>query len=610
MATALQLNSASIIINGHGLGVSANVLAAITTIQSSTNVKLMSNIATNASTADANISGNLTTALTTLGQGVTRGQFLIDLYPSNVTPVSSGGVVYYLSGNLASFSNTFLSHADIFFAHGNQGFANVYSTAYTRIVSALDTRGSISMLQTKTYKQSGLGYKGQLDLATGGIGTNGPLLASVVADWGTMYDINNMGKFTDPYVFGQNLLQQGLGSYGNLSNNLSNSGLNVQNLTSIPTSTVSYSVQSGTNSFSTFVGQVDIPTVSNVATPISRPGSSPAVVADIYSQVTGGNLAAIVSATGITTTTTPTTLADYLNFNKIVDPSLIPQLANIGIVTFPGLSSYLQKVVGKGSFTSWSQLATFFRSIDVPKITANSNTNGSSLILSSSAIGTMNNITGTGPGPFQNPTLTQYFGVISGVPYDPLLTTISSNFKQLESPVISALSVLDRAVTTYINGYTYDSFTDTYTYPDDAPIYTAVNGVNSALNSLTDTPALEACQTAYYQILSNLATEVSSIHSAGLVFDAGNPDILKSFAQTVASNAADKTTYNTYQLFANITTHDSDGDTIRAAISEQYNQQILTSAGFSKTNDPQPSVALVRSQQLGVPLSTYISQNQ
>lgn len=622
MATAASLNATSSIISGQGLGVNPNLLSAITTYQNTTTIKFVGGIFANAS-----IAGNgyplVISELNNLGNGVNKGLWLLDFYPANVSPVKSvGNITYYGTvARTASFSDTVKSQAQTPFAAGMAGFANVFLNAYGYSQQVFNTVSSVNLLKNKKYSESGIGYTGPTDVVTGGLGASGAILANVVANWGTMYDIKNIGKFTDPYVFGQNLINQGLGYINGLADQLESTGLNTSSLPKIPSTSTTTTQQEVVTTVPSFVGDVEIPSLEEVTNTTLITGSSPTVVLNIYSTITGGNLQSIVSATGITTTANATvlsTLKDYLDYNKVISSTSKSQLATLGINNFTDLQNYLAKRIGQGNFKNWASLAEFFTSIESPTLSytpTGANTN----VLYNTTVSTLNSTYGTGSGDLGNPVLTDYFGSAAGDPHLLNFQTINSNFGTLvtASSLNTHMARLDRAVYDYGVAYAaYDADywssngSPTLSQPSIVPITSNVTAVNSALNSLSNTSAYYNSEVAYYSSLNSLSNEVSNLQQAGVVFGPSTNQILKSFAENIATTAADKTESKTYQFFSNLITNDIYGDTIRAAIAETINTRVLNSVGITVFNDPDPRMKVYQSASQNVPLSTYISRNK
>ena len=626
MASALQLNATATVINGHGISVSPDILSAISKYQGLATVKLVKDIYNLASGATGT---ELTTALGSLGSG-TNGIFLLDKYPSNVTPTCSGSVSYYAtiatpiySGETitgytytpvvssASFSNTLKNQANIPMANGIAGFANVYSTVSGDASNSFDTVSSIKILKDKTYSQSGLGFKGPTDLATGGVGTNGALLANVVSNWGTMYDVHNMTQFGNVYVFGQHLLNQQLGDYG-LTLEFIKAGLNLGDLTKVQSGYSSTTQEANTIASTTFVGSVEYPTLTNVTVSVPVTASSPEVMATIYRTVTEGNLTSIVTATNISVpaSSTITSLNDYLDLSKVTSPSDHDQLRGLGITTMADLGTYFHKTMGQASFDSWKNMGQFFRSIDVPKLSSNVSAGGNTKILSSSAVSTLSAQNTAGTGALGQPLISDYLGAMSGIPYTELLQTIIDKAPDVSKGVESTLTRLKTAVNTYLSSSGGVDGQGNPLPPDITPVTTAITEVNSSLNSISNSASYFSSNVAYNTMISHLGGEVSRLSRAHVVFNAANSSILKNFAQQIVQGATDKTQQESYQFFANVISHDEYGDTIRIAISESINSSILSGAGIQTSNDPQPSLALQQASAQNIPITTYLSQNK
>jgi hypothetical protein len=659
MATAVALNATSNIINSQGLGSSPALLANIVAYQTNSALALFANTYINSGLA-GNATANIVSQLNTIGSTITSGHFLLDLYPGNVTPISSAsitawsanlvvptgsfisylGKIYTTTGNVfgSSFDGNVISNctltgvsgivkkqAELPFASGYSGFANVYQRSQGYAQQVFDTVSSISMLTNKTYAQTGVGFTGPTDLVTNGIGTSAVLLANVVARWGTMYDINNITQIGDPYVFGQNILNQNLGYLSALADQLTNVGLDITNLPDVPavkTTTVQEEVMT---TISSFAGEIEFPTLKETVITEAVTGNSPTVVLNIYKTVTGGNLAAMVTATGITPSTSSSgqllTLADYLDLKKVMSVNLYTALNILGIYTFAEFGQYIGKKLGQARFRSWAEMSAFLLTLETPTLpylTANSTTN----ILYSSTITTLTNAFGTGSGALGNPVMIDYLGACAGDPYTNRFYAINSNYNTLASQagITTALANLDRAIIDY--GTAYVAFEADFnsnvpvglTEPSFSTITSNVVAVNSALSSLPTTGTLAEsvaiCNTGWYTMLDRIAVEVGNLNRAGVVFTSGTTLGLLGFAETIGQTASDRTQVEGYQFFANITTNDAAGDSIRAVVAETLNTRALNGVGVNIYNDPDPRLKIYQSQAQNVSLTTYLSQNK
>jgi hypothetical protein len=672
MATAVALNATSSIFNSTGLGTSPALLANIATYRAKPALASFANCYVSSGISPSQ-TANIIAELNTIGTTITSGHFLLDLYPGNITAVSSATITAW-TANLAVPTGSFISHlgkiytttgnvfsssfngnvinnctltgvsgivkkqAQLPFASGYSGFANIYQRSQGYLQQTFDTVSSIAMLTAKTYSQTGVGFAGPVDLVTNGIGNNTRLVANVVANWGTMYDINNITQIGDTYVFGQNILNQNLGYLNALSDQLTAVGLDITNLPDVPavkTTTVQEEVMT---TISSFVGEIEFPTLKETVITEAVTGNSPTVVTNIYKTVTGGNLAAVVTATGITTSTGSSsqllTLADYLDLKKVVAPDLYTALNTIGIYTFAEFGQYIGKKLGQAGFRSWTEMSRFLLSLETPTLTnlpSGANTN----ILYNNTITTLTNTFGTGSGPLGNPVMVDYLGACAGDPYTNRFYAINSNYDALvtQAGITTALTNLDLAIINYSNDYnTYlaSEIPDSAIPPappvgDGVPpiealrppfsvITSNVAAVNSALSSLPATGTLAetvaVCNSGWYLMLSRIPIEVANLNRADVAFTSGTTLGLLSFAENIGQLASDKTQAEGYQFFANITTNDAAGDSIKAVVAETLNTRALNGVGVNIYNDPNPRLKIFQSQAQNTPLTTYLSQNK
>lgn len=615
MASAIQLIATNTIINGQGLYTNANILTEISTFHNHQPIQFLANVYSTATTANANIIANLFTALSPIS--TVNSGFLIDLYPPDVSPSASTGIAYYGNASIgsqriASFSGTVLGQATAPFGGGGvagmQRFANVYSTVYGYTATTFDTVASVGILQGKTYAQSGLGYTGPVDLVTNGLNSNGALIAQIVGGWGTMYDISNISKCGDIYVFGQNILNQGLGNYGNLATQLTNAGLNIYNLSQVvPSKTV---ITQAPTSFAatTPIGTINLPTIGNVTTTTSAIGNSPDVVTSIYASVTGTDLEAILTATGITTSGSGlNTLADYLNFEKVVGSTNYAQLKTLGITDFASFGQYLNSKIGKGLYTSWKDLAAFLLTIEVPNI-PHTNASANDAILPAGIAAGLLNSYGTGTGPFNTMILSDFLGAVSGFPYTNWFKTLNQNYTGLADSVglTDIMTNLDRAVSDFVSGFSYGTEDVPGSNPDITPVSSNVSALVSALNSVPT----GASQTAWRDICNKISLEVSNLSKAGVAFNASYPQLLTSFAGRIGNSGTSQNGNAADLFFANLITNDAAGDTIRLAFAETNNTSKFNFKGISVSNDPNPRLLISQAEAQNIPLSTYINQNK
>ena len=618
MSSALQLTAIASIINGQGLAQNSALSSAIGAFHALPSVNYTTNVYNFAANSIDTGDANLGAILGNLGLGVNNNtQWMLDFYPPNVTPTCSTSIGYVFQSNIdltyanisniASFSYTLNNQSQAAFAYGLSGFANVFNVTYGYAYSALDIVGSIYILKDKTYSQSGIGYSSINDLATAGIGTSGNLIAQTVSNWGTMYDATKLNLIGDPYVFGQNLLNQGLGNYGNLSAKLTAAGLDVSDITAIPQTTTVTKQTAGTLTVNSMVGAVDLPITNNVTTTNVVTANSPDVVIGIYKTITGNDLAEIVAATQ--TTILPNsqiiTLADYLNFNKIIPANLQANYLNLGISNLNQFGNYVYSIIGRSNLVTWTDIATLLSSIQSPTFSVQVTANSSAPILSSATINTLQNYAGTGSGPLTNPIMSDFLGTTAGIPYTGLVNNLVNLYKTITpSNVETTLVNLGNTVKTYASASALGKLGLTSTLQSE------VLAVNSALNALGNTTAVLQAANVYYSILNGIPTEISNLSKAGATIGPAPNSILFNFAQNIGSLFSDTTKTQSYEVIANLITNDQYGDTIRAAIAEYNNISTLRQYGIVSHNDPAPSQAIDNAHAQNIPLSTYLSQNK
>ena len=150
------------------------------------------------------------------------------------------------------------------------------------------------------------------------------------------------------------------GSGGNAGGVAGGSGIVIikpsttQNKLAVFTSTGIFTAQTSTVTSQTSIGEVELPSVNNVETTAVVTGNSPAVVLNIYKTITGSNLSAIISATGFTgTTQNISTLADFLDIKKVINPLLLPQVTALGVNSLSDVAEYLNSRVNQKTFKNW-----------------------------------------------------------------------------------------------------------------------------------------------------------------------------------------------------------------------------------------------------------------
>jgi hypothetical protein len=236
-------------------------------------------------------------------------------------------------------------------------------------------------------------------------------------------------------------------------------------------------------------------------------------------------------------------------------------------------------------------------------------------VLTASSVSTLTAQTGSGTGPFNNPTMEDMFGTVAGIPYTETFNYIISKYPDVSQHVEKALSAVDSAVTYYLTHYTYTTSTDAeggtttvLTPPSLAPVTQAVAQFNDVLNALPKSSLLLEVQQKYNALCTHLTTEVTNLHLAGIVFNSGTGDILKQFSRSIVRYASDDDTIKSKSVISNLVTDNAAGDVIRSAVAEQYNRQLLSSVGIETHSDPQPGLSAAMAKAQNMPIADYMKR--
>jgi len=601
----------------------------------------------------------LLVALDSLGQGVTQNNFLIDCFSANAGYRSSGAGTYTFAASTPSVTGCLLNQAQAPFTpptppftsriDGMAKFGNVFSVSTGWCSSAFETTATTTILKNTTYQQTKPGYASQLDLATNGIAYTAPLIYNTIKNWGTIYDVRNIGTMVDVYVFGQNLLNQQLGKYGHWDMMLANVGLDTSNLSSIPQQQ-NITVPTSSSTFSQSpVGQIEYPTTTNVTVSTRIAGSSPDVVKAIYNKVTGNNLETIVIATGFVPTTaemqpTPilacvTVLTDFLSFDKVVSQDIRTQWADLGVGDFETFAAFLNDRLGQGYFGSWKEMGDFLLEVDVPSqdYTVTPKTKwppkpsefSQRTVITQSVAEELSTAAGTGSGEFNTPLIWDVLGASAGIPYTDVLQRLIVAYNQIPagdlSPVTSALNGLNDAVNTAIDtktaiyrtesggggdGETSVEVFDHWEY-DTGPVTDAINIVNASVQNVPQSAPVQLCNQLWFRIQDRMTLEHTNAAKAGIDFvNAGSDGTLKAFAGAWSRNSTNKDSLQTYQFFANMISNDVYGDTLRACRSEAINSQLFNKKGITNNNDPDPRGAMIMSKAQKITTQEYMNRNK
>jgi hypothetical protein len=300
-----MLIAADGITSGSGLGVSANLTAALSSFNSSPLVQLYTDVRT---------------AL-------------------NGANVAVPDVPSYLNGKITSTSETSItvavSSAAAAIAPDAKKFIANFAAADSFAQTSFTWLGAMSDMGTKTFESFGLGVTNFSEMVSGGAGkvfaaaegakADLNSLSSSLTKFGSAFDPSNLQKMFEPAGFIANLAKQGLGNVGGLSDALEAAGLDPKSLES----------------------------------------ANPEVVKQTLAKITGSDLEKIIAQTKISLPINHMvkTAADLLDAKKVLSPT---ELAAIPGGALSGLGNALTNM--GGSFKSAADIAKNLAATKIPSL--------------------------------------------------------------------------------------------------------------------------------------------------------------------------------------------------------------------------------------------------
>lgn len=359
------------------------------------------------------INSTLTNSLTSFGTTGISGA-VSSLLTSSINPAISialQSLPPFLSGLTATaptgFSSTRLayeiqSQANRMMSRGVGGFISVLGAAGSYAETNFNLQGAIAQARGSSFSNFGLSMPNFAAMRSGGIANQfsaGALqaLSKGINNFGSMFNVKDFSKMSNPGFICQNLINQGLGSYGNLSNKLIDAGMDLSSLENEP----------------------------------------PAEIQRIMASIKGSDLDAMITTTKFIPApgVTLTSLADVTNINNLMGSASRAALG--GDVSLDSLANKLDNI--GGDFSSPNGLSKMISSInvssypDLDQLTA---------LLPDSIYDGIDDLLGSGSGPFGNPTVDDVLGAVTGDSYiDNLSFLTDLQTDVVESTEVQALGI-------------------------------------------------------------------------------------------------------------------------------------------------------------------------
>jgi hypothetical protein len=563
--TALGLNTATAIYSGLGLGFSANLTRAVQNYANLTTVKISTLTYTTANSIPNSNIGNL---VANIAAG-TNGSWLVNTYPSYLARPQG---MY----NTGDFANAVIRQGQSAFTGNLGGFAINFNTCVAYINQVSNYVSTYTLLANKTYQSSGPGIRNQADLATNGLGAVAGTVAKILINMGTMFTPVKLDLLGDPYQFGKNLLAQGLGSYGNLSQKLAALGLNIYDLTTVPSGVT---------------------------------GSSEAALLEVYKSITGADLDKIIQATGYVTVAADRvrTLADVLILSTVADAPSISVLGAQSVTSIKSLGQYLAVRLPNATFTSCATLSSFMSQISVPVLPyVDKITTANTTIISSNVKAKVSNLIYGSSGPLGDLLIQDMLGSAAGLPYTAKIANVTATYSGVANtldPLLNNLNNLYTAVTNYAGNLDgWDSVNNNV-----AAVTAAITSLSTGAYGIR----FKAIQAEYDACAVNYLNEINNLALANIKLT--NPTVLPTSVETLASGIADYAKDPQHiglkDFFSNIATNDASGDLVRATMAESINAQLFASYGIDMDNTVNPVLVKMDAARSGLSLSDYLKRN-
>lgn len=412
------------------------------------------------------------------------------------------------------------SQANAIMSKGVGGFVSMLGAASSFAEMNYNMHGSIAQSNASVFSDFGFTINNFKSLRTGGISNQFvpsqlPALAKGIKNFGTMFSIADFSQMANPGIICQNLINQGLGKYGDLYNKLIAAGF-------------------------------DLATLGNE-------DCDDKIVMQIMSGITGADLASIIAFTNFIPApgTTLQTLADVTNVTKLLSTSGIAALG-----PNPSLNSLANKLdnIG-GNFASTADLSDMLLSMAV---TIYPDLDQLTTLLPNTLTAGVSNILGIGAGPFGNPNITDILGAVTGSFYTENLNLISA--LQYEVSTMSEVQALSSALTS----------------GNPSTITIASSGITSSSN-ITLQNAITAGNEVFQKCVVQLTNEKRNMVLAGIdVTTAANSvQNTTALASQLHSFSDDPMELGIGNHLAMMATNDIYGQSISASLEEGRNLATL-----------------------------------
>jgi len=504
------------LLSGQGLAMSGNLLAAINTFNSSSFTRLCS---TTLGIAGSNVM--VRTSLKSITPCLTGmvPDTLVNTVPADISPS------FYFNNLVTDVG----IQANLPLTHGVPGLLEALTSVNSTCTTSFELLGSFDQMKNVNYSDFGFTMNNYKDITTGGVnsqfnsipgGIASPeykALANQFGNFGTMFDATNLGKLDDPRTLCQSLLDNG---YMLIDEILTAASINVADLAN----------------------------------------ADQAAVLRTLATVKGLELEAIVSVTKFVSYKPLESLADVLDATKILSPAAATAAGG----SLTNLSRKLTNI--GGTFNSFAEVKNLYSSIadaNTPTLGTQSTIGPNHLFASAIPL------LGEGTGTFNNPTMFDLLGAVTGYGYIDDINTMSGIQTQIMA-----------------NPLGQQLYTAMESLKNNPTSISAMGQVTTAANNLTASatmqPLLATGQENFVRIFTRLLKERTNLKTLKLDLSSyiGSTQSTMAFVSLLHSISEDPMKLNYADVIKKLVTSDTYGESILAAIAEGQNISLLNGKGI------------------------------
>lgn len=303
-----------------------------------------------------------------------EGKSILEQLPTSLTGFPPDGVPRAPGATGSNIITDITSTASSIFSKGVLGFTSLLGQAGGYAATTFGFQGAIAQAQGMKFDDMGFTFANYNDVASGGVTNQFKVntatgIGTEITRLGTLFDVGDLYNFATPGSICSNLINQGLGDVGNLSNKLEEQGVDLLGLK--------------------FDNQD--------------------IITEVMSSINGRDLEEIFGVTNFNPFNPGAiqTLADVLEITNVLGPDVTSE-----INSFDALSNKLGNI--GGNFNGVGDISNLYSGLDLtsfPKLAA------LGTLLPDNLVGDLSSTLGEGSGPFRNPTVTDIIGSAAGTGY-------------------------------------------------------------------------------------------------------------------------------------------------------------------------------------------------